>query len=168
MQRLNHLQAKWNIAIAAIVILVVTADQLTKFWIRTHLSLDQSVPASGFFRLTHAQNTGAAFSIFYGKSDILTVVSILGIILLLVYFFVAYRRFPYLDTWVNKVAISLIFSGTVGNLIDRLHLGHVTDFIDVGPWPVFNIADSSIVVGVIIFALSVLLSTYDAESEHHQ
>lgn len=168
MQRLNRPLAKWNIIFAVIILLVVAADQLSKFWIRTHLALDQSIPSSGFFRLTHAQNTGAAFSIFYGKSDILTVVSIIGIILLLIYFFVAYRRFPYLDTWVNKVSLSLIFSGTLGNLIDRIHFGRVTDFIDVGPWPVFNIADSSIVVGVIIFALSILLSSQDAESEHHQ
>ncbi len=168
MQRLNRLLVKSNIVFAAIVLVVVTADQLSKLWIRTHLAVDQSVPASGFFRLTYAQNTGAAFSIFYGKSDILAVVSIIGIILLLVYFFVAYRRFPYLDTWENKVSLCLILGGTVGNLIDRIHIGHVVDFIDVGPWPIFNIADSSTVVGVIIFALSILLSSQKVESEHHQ
>lgn len=168
MQRVNRQHLKWNILFAAIAVSVIVVDQLSKLWIRTHLTLYQSVPPSGLFRLTYAQNTGAAFSVFYGKAGILTVVSIIGIILLLAYAFVIYRRFPYLDTLINKISLALILGGTAGNLIDRLHLGHVTDFIDVGPWPVFNVADSSIVAGVVIFALSILLSERDAQSEFHQ
>jgi signal peptidase II len=131
-------------------------------WLQTNL------PSTGLFRLTHAQNTGAAFSIFYGKSGILTIVVFIGIILLLFYAFVVSRRFPFLDTRLNKISLALILGGTVGNLIDRLRLGHVTDFIDVGPWPVFNVADSSIFVGVLIFALSILLTSHVSEYEHHQ
>src|SRR5450759_274318 len=168
MQRINRQHLKWNILFVAIAVAVIAVDQLSKLWIRTHLTLYQSVPSSGIFRLTYAQNTGAAFSVFYGKAGILTVVSIIGIVLLLAYAFVIYRRLPYLDTLINKISLALILGGTAGNLIVRLHLGHVTDFIDVGTWPVFNVADSSIVAGVIIFALSILLSERDTQSEFHQ
>jgi signal peptidase II len=168
MQRHNLPQFKWNSIFFAIAALVIAADQLSKFWVRTHLALDQSVPPEGFFRLTYAQNTGASFSIFYGQSDILAVVSIIGIILILVYAFVIYRRFPFLDTRINKISLAMILGGTAGNLIDRLHLGHVTDFIQISPWPIFNVADSSTVVGVIIFALSILLAANNPGLENPQ
>jgi len=122
----------------------------------------QSIPESGFFRLTYAQNTGAAFSIFHGYSDILAVIASLGVILILVYIFVLHRHFPFLDTRLNKIALGMILGGTIGNLIDRIALGRVTDFIDVGPWPIFNIADSSLVVGVIVFALSILFASRES------
>jgi signal peptidase II len=164
MQRHSKLhQVKWNFLFFAIAILVVAADQLSKHWIQSNLLPGQSVPENGFFRLTYAQNTGAAFSIFYGKTDILTVVSCIGVILLLAYVFIAYRYFPFLDTRLNKIALGLILGGTVGNLIDRMWLGYVRDFVDIGPWPIFNVADSSIVVGVIIFAISILFATRTRE-----
>ncbi len=168
MQKRNPPQAKWNIIFFAIALLVVVVDQLSKWWIQNHFYPGQSVPETGFFRLTYAQNTGAAFSIFYGKSDILTVVSIIGVILILVYVFIIYRHYPVLNTRMNKIALGLILGGTVGNLIDRLSLHYVRDFLDAGPWPVFNAADSSIVVGVIMFALSVLLAGRNIDSEQHK
>ena len=67
-----------------------------------------------------------------------------------------YRRSPFLDSISGKLAVGLILGGIVGNLIDRLSQGYVTDFIGVGIWPAFNIADSAIVVGVIILAYSLL------------
>lgn len=159
MPRSNLPQVKWNFIFAAIAFLIVAADQLTKLWIQANLALNQSIPATGFYRLTYAQNTGAAFSIFYGKTGILTIISIIGVILLLVYVFAVYRRFPYLDTRINKISLGFILGGTLGNLIDRIRLGYVIDFVDIGPWPIFNVADSSLVVGVIVFALSILLVT---------
>jgi signal peptidase II len=166
MQKPNLQTCKWNIIFSGIALLVVIFDQLTKFWIRTNLPFGDSIPPSGFFRLTHAQNTGAAFSLFYGKVSILSAISIIGVIIILVYVFVLYRHFSSLDTRLNKVALGLILGGTIGNLIDRLYFKSVTDFIDIGPWPVFNLADSSVVVGVIIFAFSILI-TYRSDKEHH-
>ena len=157
-------QFKWNLIFAAVAVAVIAADQITKFWIQANLAIDQSVPADGLFRLTYAQNTGAAFSIFYGKVGILTVISIIGVLLILFYNFMVYRRFPYLDTRINKIALGFILGGTLGNLIDRLRLGYVVDFVDIGPWPVFNVADSSLVLGVIVFALSILMVTRFPES----
>jgi signal peptidase II len=147
---------------------LVVIDQLTKFWIRTHLAIGQSWPETGFFRFTYAQNTGAAFSIFYGKVEILTVVSIIGFIFLLAFIFIIHRHFLFLNTFVNKLSLGILLAGTAGNLIDRLILRHVTDFIDVGPWPVFNVADMSIVLGVVLFALSLLFTNYEFNLEHHQ
>jgi signal peptidase II len=149
-------QYKWHSLFFAIALLLATADQWSKGWIQSNLQEGQSLPASGFFRLTYVGNTGAAFSIFYGNNRILIVASIVGIILLLFYYFYLSHRYSVLDTGLNKIALAVILGGTVGNLMDRVRLGFVRDFVDVGPWPIFNIADSCTVVGVILFAFSLL------------
>jgi len=137
-----------------IALLIVASDQLSKIWIRSNLALGQSLPETGFFRLTHVHNTGAAFGLFHGQSFPLTIVALVGVAALLVYALFIYRRFPFLDNMLGRSALGLILGGTVGNLIDRLYFGYVTDFIDIGIWPAFNIADSAIVVGIIIFVCS--------------
>jgi len=156
MQKPSFPQVKWNLILFAIALLDIVADQLSKWWIESNFEIGQSVPETGFFRLTYAQNTGAAFSIFDGQVSILAVFSLIGVIIILVYIFFIARRFPFLDTRLNKVALGLMLGGVTGNLIDRFWLHYVRDFIDVGPWPIFNIADSSAVIGVIIFAASIL------------
>ena len=168
MPKSNLPQFRWGIILFAIACVAVVADQISKRWISNHLFPGQSIPESGFFRLTYAQNTGAAFSIFWGRSDILTIVEIVGMILLFLYIFLGYRRYPYLDTRLNRVAVGLILGGNLGNLIDRIRLGYVRDFLDVGPWPIFNSADSCVVVGVILMALSFLLVSRESTPEHHQ
>ena len=159
MQRRNLPQVKWNLIFFIVALVVVVFDQLTKWWIQSNFYLGQSVPENGFFRLIYVQNTGAAFSIFYGHVGILSVVSIIGVIVILIYNFVISRRFPYLNTPLNKVALGLILGGTIGNLIDRVWLSYVRDFVAVGAWPVFNVADSATDVGVVIFALSIMLAS---------
>jgi signal peptidase II len=153
--------AKWNIILFSVAALIVAIDQWTKWLIQSNLYPGQSIPETGFFRLSYAQNTGAAFSIFLGGNDILAIVSILGIILILVYNFYLIRRYPFLNSAINKIAIALILGGTVGNLVDRLSLHYVRDFIDLGPWPIFNVADSCTVVGTILFAISILFFSHD-------
>ena len=134
----------------------MVADQLTKLWIRSNLDVGQSIPETGFCRLTHVQNTGAAFGLFFGQTFPLTITSIIGIFVILIYNFYVNRRYPVLNNRLGKVALGLILGGTVGNLIDRLRLGYVTDFVTVGPWPSFNIADSMVVIGAIVLVLSFL------------
>ena len=160
MQKVSHLQDKWrqNVFFLLTALLIVAADQLIKIWIRANLAVGQSLFEAGFFRLTHVHNTGAAFGLFRGQSFPLTIVALVGIGVLLVYALLVYRRFPLLNNKLNRLALGLVFGGTVGNLIDRLRFGYVTDFIDFGFWPAFNIADSAIVIGVIIFAYSCLRS----------
>jgi signal peptidase II len=159
MQKSNPPLAKWNIIFIIIACLVVTLDQLSKQWIRSHLALGQSIPEDGFFRLTHVENTGAAFSIFSGRADTLALVSIFGAVLILLYAFVFSRNLTSLNTRFSKIALGLMLGGTIGNLIDRISMGRVTDFFDVGTFPVFNIADSCLDIGVVIFAISLLIAS---------
>ena len=141
-----------------VALLVVVADQLSKLWIRSNLAVEQSLFELGFFQIIRVPpNTGAAFGLFQGQSFALIIVSLVVITALLLYAFFIYRRFPFLDNRLTKSALGLILGGAVGNLIDRIGLGGVTDFISVGTWwPAFNIADSAVTVGVIIFAYSIL------------
>lgn len=165
MRKVNHPQAKWRSVVFLLIgLLIVVADQLSKAWIRTNLVEGQSLFELGFFRITHVHNTGAAFGLFPGQSFILTIIAIVAITIILVYAFISSRYFPWLDSRLGRLALGLVFGGTVGNLIDRLRLGYVTDFIDFGYWPAFNIADSSVTIGVIIFAYSLLRST---QAEKH-
>jgi len=160
MRKANRLQDKLrNVAFFLIALLIVIADQLSKLWIRTNLAVGQSLPEVGFPRLTHVTNTGAAFGLFHGQSFALTIVGLVGVATLLIYAVLLYRRFPFSDNRLSWVGLGLVLGGTAGNIIDRLRLGHVTDFIDFGFWPAFNIADSSIVVGVFVLAYSLLFLT---------
>ena len=126
-----------------VFLLAVSSDQLTKWLTIENLARYESWPADGFFRVTHAWNTGTAFSLFQGQGDILTWVS-LGAVGVLAWIYRSIDNPP----WLLRVAFGLQLGGAIGNLIDRFRLGHVTDFIDIGPWPIFNIADSSIVIGI--------------------
>ena len=157
MRKASSLPGQWRIVVFFLTaLLVVAADQLSKIWVRSNLAVGQSLPETGILRLTHVRNTGAAFGLFQGQSFPLTTVAIVGVVILLLYALVIYRRFPSIDSTLGKVALGLVLGGTIGNLIDRLRLGYVTDFIDVGIWPPFNVADSAITVGVAIFAYSLL------------
>jgi len=134
----------------------VTADQLSKLWIRSNLDIGESLFEVGFFRLTRVHNTGAAFGLFQGQSFPLTIVASVGVAALLLYALFFYHSFPFLDNRLGKLALGLVLGGTVGNLIDRIHLSYVTDFMDFNLFPAFNIADSAIVVGTIILAYSLI------------
>jgi signal peptidase II len=136
--------------------LVVVADQLSKLWIRSNLLEGQSLFEAGIFRIIRVQNTGAAFGLFQGQSFILTIIAFVGVVALLLYVRLFNRRSSLLDNMLGRIAIGLILGGAIGNLIDRLRFGGVTDFISIGWWPAFNIADPALVVGVILFAYSLL------------
>jgi len=158
MQKVNSLQGKWwNVAFFfTTALLLVAADQLSKFWIRSNLATGESLFEVGFFRLTRIHNTGATFGLFQGQSFLLTIVAFVGIAVLLLFAFFFHHQFPFLENRLGKLALGLVLGGTVGNLIDRIHLGYITDFIDFNFWPAFNIADSAIVVGTIILAYSLI------------
>lgn len=135
-------------------LLVVAADQLSKIWVRTNLVPGASIPKTGWFRLTHLSNTGAAFGLFQDQSFALTIFVLASLAILLLLTLFPRHLFPFLRERRNRLALSLVLGGTVGNLIDRLTLGYVTDFIDLGVWPAFNIADSTIVVGITLLVYS--------------
>ena len=141
------------------VAVVFAIDQATKRVIDATLELGESWPTEGFFRVTYGTNSGTAFGFFPNQTPLLIVVSIVAIGFL-VYFYRAHA----MPSVLLRIAIGLQLGGAFGNLIDRVRAGTVTDFIDVGPWPIFNIADSSIVVGILIL-ISTLLFTNESTRE---
>ncbi|WP_041607658.1 signal peptidase II [Halobacteroides halobius] len=143
------------ILIAFLVTLVL--DQLTKYLVVKNFTLYQSIPIiKDVFHLTYVQNRGAAFGILQNQVTFFIVISIV-VIGLLIYF---YHELP-LDNFWNRFALGLALGGTIGNLIDRVRVGYVIDFLDFRIWPVFNIADSAIVVGVSIFSYWMLVIDVD-------
>lgn len=133
--------------LVAISGLVLALDQWSKFLVRTQLEVGQVwSPAewlAAFARIIHWNNTGAAFGLLPTAGAIFTVVA-LGVSVAIVYYF---PRVPEAQVAV-RVALALQLGGAVGNLIDRILIGTVTDFISLASFPVFNVADASITVGV--------------------
>lgn len=126
--------------LAAFIILI---DQITKMLIRTQIKEGTSFTViPKMLYLTHTTNTGASFSLLTSYSFLLTIIAILVIIGI----FIFYKKIP----GKYRTAASLILGGTAGNLIDRLQYGSVTDFIDVRIWPIFNVADCAITIAAIL------------------
>ena len=131
---------------------VFAADQITKFIIKSNMRIGESWPAEGLVRITHGTNTGTAFGLLPNQTLFLIFASLIAIGFL-VYFYRAYA----LPKPILRFAIGLQLGGAFGNLFDRIAFGAVTDFIHVGWWPIFNIADSSICVGMATLAIVVIL-----------
>jgi len=151
----SPLGKRWHVVVFITALLILTADQLTKLWIRSY-SEGHVINDLGILRLTHIHNTGAAFGLFPGQSFALTIVSAVGIALILFWALFMHNRYPLLANMPNRIALGLVLGGTVGNLIDRIHFGYVIDFIDFRVWPAFNVADSAVIIGVIIIAYSLI------------
>ncbi len=138
---------KKNILFFSIVVILLVLDQAAKFFVRKTLSLNQSVPIlKNIFYITHTKNYGVAFGLLNYTTArwFLVIFSITAIILIFYY----YKKIP--KKKVPLIAVSLLLAGTLGNLIDRLIFGYVTDFIDFRIWPAFNVADSCITIAVIL------------------
>ena len=135
-----------------LVIGVFVFDQVTKAIIRSSLSLGDSWPEEGIFRIVHGLNTGSAFGLFAGFTNLLVVASIIGIVFILFVFLKQNNSVIWL-----RLSLGLIVGGALGNLFDRVKDGAVVDFISVGWWPAFNIADSSISVGMCLLLVTMLL-----------
>jgi len=133
----------WGLVLTVASVLV--ADQVSKYFVRQYIPLHQSWPEEGLLRFTHGVNSGAIFGLFPNQTYVLVLASVLAIGFL-VYFY----RTHVMPVWPLRIAIGLQLGGAVGNLIDRVRAGGVVDFIDFGGWPVFNVADSAIVVGIVV------------------
>lgn len=158
-QKVNCRHDAWcNVAFSGIALLVLLADQLSKTWVRDNLRTGQIAFDLGFLRIVNVHNTGAAFGLFPGQSLLLTIIALIGIPAVLVAAFYSRRYLPFLSNMLGKSALGLVLGGTLGNLIDRLRFGYVTDFIDFRIWPTFNIADSAISIGIILIAYLILRS----------
>lgn len=139
-------------------VLVLIIDQLSKLWVVNNFIPGESqVVWDKVLWLTYVQNQGAAFGILQGHSWLFFICAILVIVIL-----VAINSKQHLPA-AMQVVFGLIMAGAIGNLLDRLRFNYVVDFIDLGWWPVFNVADMAIVCGVILLAFKLL---WDEKGEH--
>jgi signal peptidase II len=133
--------------------LVLAVDQLIKYFVHRGMALGQSFPlVDGIIKLTYVRNTGAAFSLFSGFSHYLIVIGLI-IILLVIYF---HHKIP--SKWHTlQIALAFILGGSLGNLMDRIFRSYVIDYIDLTIWPVFNLSDIMINLGVILIIFELFL-----------
>ena len=149
--------------------LIVTFDQLSKLWIRAHLALGESLPLTDRLSLTYVGNTGSAFGLLANRTVLLIIIGIASLLIVLLFL-----RYLSQVTTLSMVSIGLVWGGAVGNFIDRLRFGYVTDFIYFRLWgdfywPAFNIADAAILVGVFMLVYSFYKSgVFAKENERNQ
>lgn len=134
---------------SAIAILI--ADQSSKLLISSRLLAGQSIPIIyNILHITFVRNTGAAFGLFKNSTVLFISISVIAIWVILSILYRSMRKGEFFYNFMQNFSLVLIMSGAIGNLIDRIRLGYVIDFIDVRIWPVFNVADSSITIGTSI------------------
>ncbi len=151
----------------AVIALTVGLDQLTKYLTLTYIDKFQiievvKIGGVKLFSLTHVTNTGAAWSIMSGNTLFLIVLPIIAITAAMIYLYKIRRK-----STLNLVSLSMVVGGGIGNLIDRIRLGEVVDFIktDFIDFPIFNLADIFIVCGAIIFYINMLVLSAKEEKE---
>lgn len=143
-----------------IIFVILGIDQVTKSIIDSSMSLYQQIPIiPGFFNITYLQNTGAAWSMFEGKMGFFYLVSILALIAMFLFYFNSNEN----EKW-TRLALAMMIAGTLGNFIDRIVFHHVRDFLDFVifgyDFPVFNVADMALCIGVFIIIVDVLTESY--------
>lgn len=157
-ERFSKVQQKTNIAnssafptIVGVAAIIFGLDQMSKFLVLKYIPLEGSwdyLPwLARLFKITFITNTGAAFGMFPQMGTVLMVIAIVVILAIASF----YHHLPTQKVWV-RLCLGWQLGGAMGNLMDRIVHGYVVDFIDIGFWPIFNIADASIVIGVSILA----------------
>ena len=157
-----------SVIVAAIVIpTVVVLDQFTKWMIwNTYGPAGDSISSEalgGLLRFHFVRNTGSAFGLFQGRTAILTFATFIAIGFLVVFFLRNARQ-----SALVALALSLLVGGAIGNLIDRLRLGYVIDWIKLPNWPTFNVADSAITVGVVILFAAIIINDMREGAREHR
>lgn len=138
--------------LSGIVCLTSVADQLTKWIVISSMHLHESIRLiPGILSITRIHNSGIAFGLFPGIPNLFLVVTIISMLVVIYFYLTAHPR-----RWPLTVGCALILGGALGNLLDRIRLGYVVDFINFSFWPAFNIADSSVTIGVALLLASFL------------
>jgi len=164
---------KLKVALGAFLV-AVPADQITKYLVNENLVFSDRRPViEGLFYLTHVRNTGAAFGIFSDAAPSLRMTLFIGVSLVATGIILSFYRKLAPGDRLSALALGLILGGACGNLIDRIRLGEVIDFLHVRlwggySWPDFNLADSFIVVGVSILILELLASEGESRAQPEQ
>jgi len=143
------------------VLLVIIADQVSKIWVASNMKLGESIPIiNRIFHITYIQNPGSAFGLlrFSNKTFI-----IIGLIIILVGIFLLFRLAK--DNKLVFYSFILLLGGSLGNLIDRFRIGSVIDFLDFRIWPIFNIADSSLNIGIFLLIIHFLFQQKDDQDD---
>jgi signal peptidase II len=153
------------------LLLTVPIDQLSKIWVSRSLSYADRLPViDDFFYITHVRNPGAAFGLFASSPEPIRKFFFIGVTLVAIVLIVSFYRSLAPGDRFSSLALGLILGGAVGNLMDRLWHGEVVDFLHFRlwagySWPDFNLADSFIVVGVILLVLELLASEGESRVE---
>jgi signal peptidase II len=157
-ETLSHSRRISFSAEAAIPIGVLALDQLTKSWVRSSMSLNETIPVIGdVLRLTYIHNEGAAFGLSIGSYSSLVFLVLATIASGLVLFLLLTSP---REQRMQRIALALILGGALGNIIDRIRWSMVVDFIQIGIaghfWPIFNVADSAVTIGAAMLAWTYL------------
>ena len=147
-----------DLSVLAIVFFLILADQAIKFLVVSYMKLGESIPVlAGIFHITYIENPGAAFGLFANQR----VIFIVAAALVIAAACLMYRRLMS-EKVIVRWGVALLLGGAAGNLIDRVRIGCVIDFLDFRIWPVFNIADIGICIGVALLMFALL---FDKEKE---
>ncbi|MBR5909381.1 MAG: signal peptidase II [Schwartzia sp.] len=147
-----------DLSVLAIVFFLILADQAIKFLVVSYMKLGESIPVlAGIFHITYIENPGAAFGLFANQR----VIFIVAAALVIAAACLMYRRLMS-EKVIVRWGVALLLGGAAGNLIDRVRIGCVIDFLDFRIWPVFNIADIGICIGVALLMYALL---FDKEKE---
>jgi len=149
------------LALASVAVVAIVCDQLTKRIVTSELSLGESVQLVPGLALHHVQNTGIAFGLFAGATPLVILATGGVVAWMLVFFGRSGARHPILPA-----ALGLLVGGSLSNLVDRVRVGHVVDFVEVPHWPAFNLADSVIVVGVAVLVATLVWAEREPRRKH--
>jgi signal peptidase II len=151
--------ASWPqwLSLLAVALAALAADQLTKAIVTSRLGLNDEAHVIGPFSIHHVTNSGIAFGLFASATSLVILLTGAAVAWMLYFFARSGSRHHVLP-----VALGLVIGGSVSNLVDRVRLGHVTDFLDLRYWPAFNLADTFIVVGVAVLLLALVASDREA------
>lgn len=143
-------------------IFVILFDQGSKFFIQSKMKIGESIPIiKGIFHITYIENPRTAFGLFEYQTMFFVVAALISVILaILIYKKIVFKKDSFM-----YIPLTLILGGAVGNLIDRVRIGRVIDFLDFRIWPIFNFADTAIVCGMLILLVHFLFYTKEENKE---
>ena len=160
--RLRRRKRRQDLLFLGLAAAWVALDQVTKVILRESLSPGEHWEVASFYRFSHITNDGAAFGLFGGSGIWLAVLPLIAIVAIAVFYL-----FPAVDHWATRLGLALILGGAIGNWLDRLYQGEVTDFINFNEFPAFNVADIGINLGIGAILIYLVVTDARRSAAHH-